>query len=169
MAPIAKLLGCRPRLPTHPHPGPPPSRGREGQSDRQAGEEMADFAAKRRADRPDALAPDGSEVRLLCATAGGSMALFTLAPRAVARAVAHRTVAELWYVVRGRGRIWRCAGEREDVAALAAGVSVAIAPGTQFQFRCDGATPLEIVAVTMPPWPGDGEARPVAGKWPATV
>jgi mannose-6-phosphate isomerase-like protein (cupin superfamily) len=50
-----------------------------------------------------------------------------------------------------------------------AGVSVTILCGVRFQFRNDGTTPLDIVAVTMPPWPGEGEAFPVDGAWQATV
>lgn len=108
-------------------------------------------------------------MRVLCATARGGMALFTLAPGKIAKAVAHRTVEEIWYFTRGRGRMWRKAGEREEITELAAGVSISIPLGTQFQLRCDGAEPLEAVAATMPPWPGDGEAYIVAGEWPPTV
>jgi mannose-6-phosphate isomerase-like protein (cupin superfamily) len=116
-----------------------------------------------------AVAPDGSQVRILCATACGSLALFTLAPDMIARAVAHRTVEEIWYVVAGRGRLWRRFGDDEATTALETGLSLTIATGVHFQFRNDGAMPLEIVAVTMPPWPGDGEAYQVAGPWPARV
>lgn len=55
-----------------------------------------EFQTRQAAAAPDAIAPDGSEVRLLCAGPRGSMALFTLPPGAVARAVVHRTVEELW-------------------------------------------------------------------------
>jgi len=129
---------------------------------------------------PDVIATDGCEVRVLCALPGGGMALFTLAPGSVGRAVAHRTVEEIWVVVRGQGRMWRKSGEREDIAELAVGVSISIPTGTHFLpgrpalagrsgDRSDGAEPLEAVAVTMPPWPGDGEAYIVAGKWVPTV
>ena len=47
------------------------------------------------ASEPDAIAPDGSEVRLLSRTDRGSMAHFALAPHAVSRAVAHKTVEEV--------------------------------------------------------------------------
>jgi mannose-6-phosphate isomerase-like protein (cupin superfamily) len=117
----------------------------------------------------DVIATDGCEVRTLCATARGGMALFTLAPGAVGNAIAHRSVEEIWVVVRGQGRMWRKSGAREEIAQLAAGVSVSIPLGTHFQLRCDGAAPIEAVAVTMPPWPGDGEAYIVAGKWVPTV
>jgi mannose-6-phosphate isomerase-like protein (cupin superfamily) len=118
---------------------------------------------------PDVIAADGSEVRVLCAAKLGAMAMFTLAPGSVARAVAHRTVEEIWVVVRGSGRMWRKSVDGEEITELAGGVSISIPTGTHFQFRNDGKEPLEAVAVTMPPWPGDGEAYIVAGKWPPTV
>jgi mannose-6-phosphate isomerase-like protein (cupin superfamily) len=130
---------------------------------------MMKFDTKRPAGLPDAIAPDGSEVRLLCATARGSMAMFRLAPGLISQAVAHRTVEEIWYFTRRRGRMWRKSGVREEITEIAAGTSVSIPTGTHFQFRCDGDEPLEAVVVTMPPWPGDGEAYPVAGKWQPTV
>jgi len=127
------------------------------------------FATRRRAAAPDAIAPDGSEVRILGATARGSMAMFTLLPGAVARAVAHRTVEEIWYVVAGQGRLWRRFDESEDVTVLEAGVSATIPTGASFQFRNDGTIPLDIVAVTLPPWPGDGEAYRIEGPWLPSV
>lgn len=118
---------------------------------------------------PDAMAPDGSEVRLLCATGRGSMALFTLAPGAVARAVAHRSVEEIWYFVSGHGRIWRALDGEEQTLDLRPAMSLTLPVGTRFQFRCDGDEPLVVVGTTMPPWPGDGEAYEVTGPWPPTV
>lgn len=116
-------------------------------------------------DTPDVIAPDGSEVRLLSATVRGSMAHFRLAPGQVAKAIVHRTVDEVWYVSAGRGRIWRKSGSDESITHLEPGLSLTIAVGTAFQFRCDGDTSLDIIGVTMPPWPGDGEAQFVDGVW----
>lgn len=127
----------------------------------------AEFPTTHMSGPPDAIAPDGSEVRILCATSRGGMASFTLAPGAVPKAVAHHTVREIWYVVSGRGRLWRKRGAAEAITDLAPGVSVAIAPGTHFQSRCDGAEALSILAAMMPPWPGEGEAYFVDGKWTA--
>jgi mannose-6-phosphate isomerase-like protein (cupin superfamily) len=42
---------------------------------------------------------------------------------------------------------------------------VSIPVGTAFQFRASDMA-LESVAVTMPPWPGDGEAELVSGHDP---
>jgi mannose-6-phosphate isomerase-like protein (cupin superfamily) len=127
------------------------------------------FATKVIAKAPDAIAPDGSEVRLLGASSRGSMAAFRLASAAVSRAVAHHTVEEIWYFIAGRGQMWRRLGEAEEVTEVGLGVSVTIPTGMHFQFRCDGGEPLEAVAVTMPPWPGTDEAYPVAGKWEPAV
>ena len=127
------------------------------------------FETRRAAAAPDAIAPDGSEVRILSGLSRGGLALFTLPPNAISKAVAHRTVEELWYVVAGSGQMWRKLGPQEETVGLGAGVSLSLPVGTHFQFRCDGAEPLTILGVTMPPWPGEDEAYAVAGNWPATV
>lgn len=125
-------------------------------------------------DLPDETAPDGSEVRFLSRTERGSMAEFRLPAGATARAVRHRTVEELWYVTSGVGELWRSSDDRDEtsdddmIVELRADVSLAITPGTSFQFRTTGTADLRIVGVTMPPWPGDGEAEFVDGYWPPT-
>jgi len=127
------------------------------------------FETKQISAAPDVIAPDGSEVRVLCRAASGSMAVFSLPANAVARAVAHRTVAEIWYVMSGHGRMWRRLDACSEIVELGPGISLTIPPGTHFQFRCDGAGTLKVIGVTMPPWPGEEEAYAVEGPWPATV
>ena len=126
------------------------------------------FTTRKLAVDPDAVAPDGSEVRLLAAASRGSMAHFSLAPGQVSAAVAHRTVEEVWLVLRGNGRMWRRLGDRSEIVELSPGVSVAIPTGAHFQFRSDSDEGLEAVGVTMPPWPGADEAYPVEGPWQPT-
>jgi mannose-6-phosphate isomerase-like protein (cupin superfamily) len=118
---------------------------------------------------PDALAPDGSQVRLLAALEGGSFAHFTLPAGRVSAPVAHRTVEEIWYVVAGEGEVWRRFEDQESVTAVSPGVALTIPLGAHFQFRAGAATALSFVAVTMPPWPGPDEAFPVAGRWPPDI
>lgn len=122
----------------------------------------------------DVVAPDGSDVRILLRLAGGSMAHFELAGGQTSRAVVHRSVDEIWYVLRGHGEMWRRGGEgrrggeaREETVPLEPGTCLSIPVGTRFQFRAFGDGPLAAVAVTMPPWPGEDEAREVSGVWPA--
>ena len=130
---------------------------------------MSAFETKRLGEKPDAIAPDGTAVRLLAALAGGSFAHFELPAGAVSHAVSHRTVEEIWYFVGGAGQVWRRQGETESVADVRPGVSLTIPLGTHFQFRAGPHTPLAFVAATMPPWPGDTEAFRVEGCWEATV
>lgn len=130
---------------------------------------MTRFGHRKVGGRPDAMAPDGSEVRLLAASARGSMAHFRLPAGAVSRAIRHASVEELWYFVSGRGRMWRKDETGESVVEVHSGVSIDIPVGAAFQFRADGEEPLEAVGVTMPPWPGAHEAVFVDGPWPATA
>jgi len=82
--------------------------------------------------------------------------------------IRHRAVDEIWFVLSGRGEMWRSAHGREEIVSLEPGVCVTIPAGTHFQFRgMDGAA-LAAVGVTMPPWPGPEEAVPVPGKWPVS-
>jgi len=123
------------------------------------------FQTRMLPERVDEMAPDGSEIRHLCRTAGASLVHVTLAPGQVSRAVAHRSVEELWYFVSGRGELWRSGAGQEELVDVSAGVSVSLPAGTAFQFRASGSEPLTAVCVTIPPWPGDAEAAPTAGPW----
>jgi mannose-6-phosphate isomerase-like protein (cupin superfamily) len=114
---------------------------------------------------PDIVAPDGSDVRALLRTESGSMAHFELAPGRISDAIRHRTVSEIWFVLSGRGKIWRRQEEREEIVILEPGVCISIPVGTHFQFRAEEGEALAAVGVTMPPWPGPEEAVPVPGKW----
>ena len=91
------------------------------------------------------------------------------APNAVSKAVAHRTVEEVWYIISGTGRMWRKLGEHEEIVDLRPGLSLTLPTSTHFQFRCDGDERLKVIGATMPPWPGDSEAYFVEGTWQPTV
>ena len=106
---------------------------------------------------------------MLCQGSRGSLALFTLPPRAISKAVAHHTVEEVWYIISGKGRMWRKQGDQEEIAELGPGVSLTIPTGTHFQFRSDGPEPLNALGATMPPWLGESEAVFVDGAWQPTV
>lgn len=128
-----------------------------------------DSDTKRLPVAPDARAPDGSDVRALLEIAGrGGMAHFELPPGQVSVAVAHRTVEEIWFFLTGRGEMWRKQDKREEVVPVEPGVCLTIPLGTHFQFRSFGYEPLAAVGVTMPPWPGEGEAYEVEEKWKPT-
>jgi mannose-6-phosphate isomerase-like protein (cupin superfamily) len=117
----------------------------------------------------DAVAPDGSEIRTLVAMRGGSMVHCTLRPGQVTQAVRHRSVEEVWFCTSGAGQVWRKSTDREETVEVESGVALSIPLGVSFQFRAAGAEPLELVIVTMPPWPGAAEAVAVTGRWEARL
>jgi len=117
----------------------------------------------------DVVAPDGSDVRVLLSLSGGGLAHFELGPGQTSVAVRHRTVEEIWLFVRGQGEMWRRNAVQDEVVPVGPDVCVTIPLGTEFQFRSLGGEPLAAVGVTMPQWPGLGEAVVVRGKWAPSV
>ena len=113
---------------------------------------------------PDAIAPDGSEIyyRVLDAK-NASVVEVVLAPGRTTRAIRHRTVEEIWYVLAGAGEVWlRAPGDAgSETRSMASGDTVVIPTGWDFQFRATGDRPLRFVCFTSPPWPGEHEAIPV--------
>ena len=126
------------------------------------------FSTKRLPVAGDDVAPDGSYVRILLGLKCGGMAHFELPPGQTSTAVAHRTVEEIWFFLTGRGEMWRKLNDQE-VVPVEPGICLTIPLGTHFQFRAFGDEPLAAVGVTMPPWPGEGEAYEVNWKWEPTV
>ena len=95
------------------------------------------------------------------------MAHCTLPPGGVSKAVAHRTVEEIWYFLEGEGEVWRIREGVGEEVAVSPGVALTIPLGTGFQFRNTGSAHLRFVIATMPPWPGEEEAFRVEDRWPA--
>lgn len=106
-------------------------------------------------------------MRVLLGLKGGGLAHFHLATGQVAGALHHCTVEEIWWVLDGRGEIWRRQDGREEVVALVPGLCLTIPLGTAFQFRAAPDCGVSAVAITMPPWPGFDEAVMLEGPWPA--
>ena len=130
---------------------------------------MTPFETKRISAQRDAVALDGSDVRVLLKLRGGSMAHFELGPGQTSKAVTHRTVEEIWFFLSGRGEMWRKQqGRPETIVQVESGICLTIPLGTHFQFRSFGEEPLSAVGITMPPWPGDDEVVIVQSKWEAT-
>jgi len=106
------------------------------------------FDTKQISSQYDDIAPDGSEVRVLCRVGRGSMAHFTLPPRAVSKAVASDNLEELWYFISGHGQMWRRLGSREEIVDVGPGLCINIPAGTHFQFR---STPMSRLWRLAPP------------------
>ena len=133
----------------------------------------------RRSERPDAIAPDGSEIRLLAdgrhLVNNSSMVEVLLPAGQVSRPVYHRTVEETWYILEGQGRVWRCPPDAEAATVPAQNVSsgdaLVIPTGWRFQFAAAPHSALRFLCHTTPPWPGEDEAVAVedGGLGPPTV
>ena len=122
---------------------------------------------------PDAIAPDGSQIYFKVGDAErASLVEVRLGPGKVSRPVRHRTVEEIWYVVAGRGRVWRRRPEAGgETVALGPGDAVRIPTGWEFQFASEAGEELRFACFTSPPWPGPEEAVPVdqGGLGPPSV
>lgn len=130
---------------------------------------MQKFETKRLPLERDSIAPDGSDVRVLLNLRRGGMAHFELPPGHTSTPVTHKTVEEIWFFLSGRGQMWRKGEAHEEVVDVEAGACLTIPLGTHFQFRSFDDEPLAAIGVTMPPWPGEGEATVVEGKWKPTL
>jgi mannose-6-phosphate isomerase-like protein (cupin superfamily) len=117
----------------------------------------------------DARSPAGAHVRYLMGSATGDMIHSTVPPKQVNRATVHVAVSEFWFVLEGHGEIWRDDGVSSEVTRLVPGIAIDIPVGTSFQYRNVSDVDLKFICVTMPPWRGDIEARPIAGPWQPTV
>ena len=123
----------------------------------------------RRAEQPEAVAPDGSEIRLLTDSRHGavksSVVEVTLPAGQLSRPVYHRTVEETWYILEGCGRVWRCPPDVDAASVppqeVSPGDTLVIPTGWRFQFAASPNGALRFLCHTTPPWPGKDEAVPV--------
>ena len=128
---------------------------------------MSERLPPRRASRAlDTIAPDGSEIRLIADRDQGatraSLCEVRLPRGAVTRPISHHSVEEIWYVLEGRGHVWRSPpGGSGDTVDVAPGDALVIPTGWRFQFSADDDE-LRFLCYTSPPWPGPEEAEPAA-------
>jgi mannose-6-phosphate isomerase-like protein (cupin superfamily) len=119
-------------------------------------------------EKPDAKSPAGADIRFLMDSELGNMIHSTVPPHQTNRATVHATVSEFWYVLEGRGEIWRNDEADSNITDLVPGTSIDIPVGTSFQYRNVSEQELKFICVAMPPWPGDSEATYVDGIWEPT-
>ena len=118
---------------------------------------------------PDDKSPAGADIRYIMNGHTGNMIHSTVPPRQVNRATAHATVTEFWFVLEGKGEVWRDNGEESSITALLPGTSIELQAGTAFQYRNTSDQDLKFICIAMPPWPGDSEASFVEGIWEPTI
>lgn len=118
-----------------------------------------------RSEGPDATAPDGAEIRVLIDRPQGatrlSLAEALVKPGERTACVSHRTIEEIWFIVRGRGVFHRQSpdGSEAQAAEVAPGDALLIPMGYRFWVENTGPSDLVFLCCDTPPWPGEGEAR----------
>ncbi len=118
----------------------------------------------KRSQTPDAIAPDGAEIRVLLDCPQGatrlSLAEALVKPGERTACVSHRTIEEIWYIVRGKGRFHRLLpdGSGEQAADVVAGDALLIPTGYRFWVENTGSDALVFLCCGTPPWPGHDEA-----------
>jgi mannose-6-phosphate isomerase-like protein (cupin superfamily) len=120
-------------------------------------------------EQADTKSPAGADIRFLMDGERGTMIHSTVPPHQINRATVHATVSEFWYVLEGRGEIWRDNGLESGMTALVPGTAIDIPVGTAFQYRNVSDVDLKFICICMPPWPGESEATYLDGVWQPTV
>ena len=120
-------------------------------------------------EKPDAKSPAGADIRFIMDGESGNMIHSTVPPHQTNRATVHATVSEFWFVLEGRGEIWRDDGVDSCITDLVPGTSIDIPAGTAFQYRNVSDQELKFICIAMPPWPGDSEATYLDGIWEPTI
>lgn len=113
----------------------------------------------------DYVAPSGStEIRLLPNLPRGEIVHATTPAYRVSEPAVLDGITEFFYVLDGRGELWRAAGGDDEVTELVPGRCVAMPPATPFQYRT-GAQSLSFLVITAPRWERERWSRATRGRW----
>jgi mannose-6-phosphate isomerase-like protein (cupin superfamily) len=115
---------------------------------------------------PDSVSPDGgAEIRHILASQGGDL---THAVCHAGNTSGTHHLPELdegYFVLSGRGEIWRATDEREAVTALRPGRWVAMPGGMRFQYRANAGSSLVFLVVVLPSWREELFHVVEGGRW----
>jgi mannose-6-phosphate isomerase-like protein (cupin superfamily) len=122
------------------------------------------WETQRLAECPTRAAPAAAfTIAILPSFPEGEIAHATAIPDQIAGSARVQGLAELFYVIEGRGQLWRASGNVETVTELEPGVCVTITPGIEYQFRATRHPMTSLVATTARFDPGEnwlqGERR----------
>ncbi len=125
---------------------------------------MSDVFHFRRNIDPDVIAPDGAEIRILVDQSRGatqlSLAEALVKPGERTSCVSHKTIEEVWYIVRGTGQFHRLSpdGTDEQIVTIQLGDALFIPTGYRFWVENTGTEDLIFLCHDAPAWPGHDEA-----------
>jgi mannose-6-phosphate isomerase-like protein (cupin superfamily) len=105
------------------------------------------------ADAPDYISPGGaSEIRLLIQLPAGEISHARCPTGKVSAAATLDGLWEMFYVLAGRGRLWRSSHDYDGTIALWPGRWAAMPPGTAYQFRAEVEADLVFAVFVTPQW-----------------
>ena len=125
----------------------------------------------------DAVAMDGSLVRLLSATDHASVIHCSLPAHQISRASYNVGIHEIWFFTRGEGALWRhqqpiddsrCLSQ-SDIVHVSRGATITIPPRVNFQFRSDSDEDLEFICHDAQVDRHHANVPVSKGQWPPTV
>lgn len=109
--------------------------------------------------------PAGATVKFILQTETFSVAHCTLSKGQLSKRVRHKTVTEVWYVLKGKGNLYRKSAQGPGGKVyLAPGHSIQIPRGCVFQYQASPCENLVFLCITSPPWPGPQEVEYVDSK-----
>jgi mannose-6-phosphate isomerase-like protein (cupin superfamily) len=126
------------------------------------------WKTKQLSEEPDDIALDTAEIRQIFTAEKASVVHCTLPPEAMSVAASLVGTHEIWYFIKGRGRMWfkeeaEAEGTEEEVGA---GTCLSIPASVHFQYRNTARDPLTFVCVTMPPFQSNEQTTmPVQPHW----
>ena len=104
-------------------------------------------------EKPNYISPGGaSEIRELIQRPQGELTHATCPSGRISHPAALDGLYEMFFVLAGKGQLWRSGGGYEGVTRLHPGRWVAMPPGTAFQYRAEADADLVFLVVVVPRW-----------------
>jgi len=121
-------------------------------------------------EKPDYISPGGaSEIRELIQRPQGELTHATCPSGRISHPAALDGLYEMFFVLAGKGQVWRSGGGYEGVTRLHPGRWVAMPPGTAFQYRAEADADLVFLVMVVPGGrrSDTGHSTTAAGPWMA--
>jgi mannose-6-phosphate isomerase-like protein (cupin superfamily) len=117
-------------------------------------------------EQPDQMSPSGaSEIRLLPGFAAGELAHATVAPKHTAKSAVLSGMSEFYFVLEGRGELWRRRDSFEETVDLVPGRCASIPSGVSFQYKTT-AESLTFIVASLPRWTRESWHEAPLARWP---
>lgn len=115
---------------------------------------------------PNSVSPDGgAEIRHILTSPGGDLTHAVCLAGSTSGTHHLPELDEGYFVLSGRGEIWRAVNGRDAVTALRPGRWVSMPAGMRFQYRANVGSSLVFLVVVLPSWHEDLFHVVAGGRW----